>query len=51
MEVYEECEFKNSGMEVLRRILDHLKTFYPIPSEYVSEDNLLREFIGGSSFE
>lgn len=34
-----------------RRILDHLKTFYPIPSEYVSEDNLLREFIGGSSFE
>ena len=34
-----------------RRILYHLKTFYPIPSEYVSEDNLLREFIGGSSFE
>lgn len=34
-----------------RRILDHLKTFYSIPSEYVSEDNLLREFIGGSSFE
>lgn len=34
-----------------RRIIDHLKTFYPIPSEYVSEDNLLREFIGGSSFE
>ena len=34
-----------------RRIIDHLKTFYPIPSEYVREDNLLREFIGGSSFE
>lgn len=37
--------------EKARRILDHLKTFYTIPSEYVNEDNLLREFIGGSSFE
>ncbi len=34
-----------------RRLLDSLRTFYPIPSEYVSHDNLLREFIGGSSFE
>jgi hypothetical protein len=34
-----------------RRLLDNLKTFYPIPSEYVAEDNLLREFIGGSYFE
>lgn len=34
-----------------RRLIDSLKTFYPIPSEYVSRDNLLREFIGGSSFE
>ena len=34
-----------------RRLLDSLKTFYPIPSEYVARDNLLREFIGGSSFE
>lgn len=34
-----------------RRLLDNLKTFYTIPSEYVSSDNLLREFIGGSSFE
>lgn len=34
-----------------RRLLDSLKTFYPIPSEYVAKDNLLREFIGGSSFE
>lgn len=34
-----------------RRLLDQLRTFYPIPSEYVQEDNLLREFIGGSSFE
>lgn len=34
-----------------RRLLDHLKTFYSIPSEYVGSDNLLREFIGGSCFE
>ncbi len=34
-----------------RRLLDHLKTFYPLPSEYVSGDNLLREFIGGSNYE
>lgn len=34
-----------------RRLLDHLKVFYPIPSEYVEFDNLLREFIGGSNFE
>ena len=34
-----------------RRLLDNLKAVYPIPSEYVDEDNLLREFIGGSCFE
>ncbi len=34
-----------------RRLLDNLKAVYPIPSEYVDDDNLLREFIGGSSFE
>lgn len=34
-----------------RRLLDNLKAVYPIPSEYVNNDNLLREFIGGSSFE
>lgn len=34
-----------------RRLLDNLKAIYPIPSEYVNNDNLLREFIGGSSFE
>lgn len=34
-----------------RRLLDNLKSIYPIPSEYVDEDNLLREFIGGSCFE
>lgn len=34
-----------------RRLLDNLKTFYSIPSEFVSHENLLREFIGGSVFE
>lgn len=34
-----------------RRLLDKLKSFYTIPSEYVNHDNLLREFIGGSNFE
>lgn len=34
-----------------RVLLDHLRTFYTIPSELVDEENLLREFIGGSEFE
>lgn len=34
-----------------RILLDHLRTFYSIPSEFVDEENLLREFIGGSEFE
>ena len=34
-----------------RRLIDNLKTFYTVPSEYVPDDNLLREFIGGSIFE
>lgn len=34
-----------------RRLLDEFRTFYPIPSDDIPKDNLLREFIGGSSFE
>jgi len=34
-----------------RRLLDSLRIFYPITSEYVNNTNLLREFIGGSAFE
>lgn len=30
-----------------RRLLNFLKEFCPIPSEYVSKDSILREFIGG----
>ena len=32
--------------EEARRLLDSLRNFYPIPSEYVSKDSILREFIG-----
>ena len=33
-----------------RRLLDSLKVFFPISSEYLSSDNVLREFIGKSEF-
>ena len=33
--------------EEARRLLSFLKVFYPIPSEYVSSECLIREFIGG----
>lgn len=32
--------------EEARRLIDSLRGFYPIPSEYVSKDSILREFIG-----
>lgn len=34
-----------------RRIIDFLQMFFPIPSEYVNKENILREFISGSYFE
>ena len=33
--------------EEARRLIDFLKTFFPIPGEYVTDDSILREFIGG----
>ncbi len=33
-----------------RRLINFLKAFLPIPSEYVPRDSILREFIGGSYF-
>ena len=35
--------------EEARRLLNFLKIFYPIPGEYVSNDSILREFIGGNN--
>ena len=37
--------------EEARRLLKFLRGFFPISSDYVSKDSILREFIGGSSFE
>ncbi|MDD4187944.1 MAG: nucleoside kinase [Bacilli bacterium] len=34
-----------------RRMIDFMQMFFPIPSEYIENDNVLREFIGGSYFE
>ena len=34
-----------------RRLLNFLKSFFPIPSDYVPDDSILREFIGKSIFE
>lgn len=38
----------SSYYEEARRLLNFLKEFCPIPSEYVSKDSILREFIGGN---
>lgn len=40
---------ENDYYEEARRLLNFLKMFYPIPGEYVNEDSILREFIGGSN--
>lgn len=37
--------------EEARRLINFLKMYFPIPSEYISDDSVLREFIGGSCFE
>ena len=34
-----------------RRLINSLSTFFPIPSDYVIDDSILREFIGKSVFE
>lgn len=37
--------------EEARRLLNFLRGFFPISSDYIGKDSILREFIGGSSFE
>ena len=34
-----------------RRLISFLKNFFPIPSDYIPNDSILREFIGKSFFE
>ena len=38
-------------IEEARRLIKYLSNIYPISSEYVEEDSILREFIGGSIFK
>lgn len=40
-------EINNQYYEEARRIINFLKPFFSIPSEYVPENSILREFIGG----
>lgn len=40
-------DINNKYYEEARRIINSLKTFFSIPGEYVPEDSILREFIGG----
>ena len=35
--------------EEAQRLLKSLKIYYSIPSEYVSKESILREFIGGKN--
>ena len=38
-------------LEEARRLIIYLDNIYPISSEYVEEDSIIREFIGGSIFK
>ena len=40
-------DINNQYYEEARRIINFLKPFFSIPSEYVPENSILREFIGG----
>jgi len=41
----------SSYYEEARRLIRYFENIYPISSEYVEEDSILREFIGGSVFK
>lgn len=44
-------ESSSKYVEEARRLIKYLENIYPISSEYVEEDSILREFIGGSIFK
>ena len=44
---FDDSKFYNES----RRLLGAIRTFFPISSEYIEDDNILREFIGGSIYE
>lgn len=41
----------NTAYNEARRLIHSLQEFFPIPTDYVPEDSILREFIGKSAFE
>lgn len=41
----------SSAYNEARRLINSLRGFFPIPSDYVADDSILREFIGKSIFE
>lgn len=41
----------SSAYNEARRLINFLKGFFPIPSDYVTDESILREFIGKSVFE
>lgn len=41
----------NTAYNEARRLIHSLQEFFPIPTDYVPEDSILREFIGKSVFE
>ena len=46
-----EMQLLNSKIQFYKRLINELQMFFPIPSEYITDTNVLREFIGGSYFE
>lgn len=42
-------DINNDYYEEARRLLNFLNPFYPISSEYVDKDTIIREFIGGNN--
>lgn len=46
-----EVNEENEEYEQVKMLLNFLRNFLPIPTEEIPKDSLLREFIGGSSYE
>jgi len=44
-------EMNSPYYEDARRLIENLSVFFPISSEHITNDNILREFIGGSIYD
>ncbi len=51
MPLLEEIQQEQPEYAEARRLIDMLKYFEPIPTEYVPTNSLLKEFLGGGSFK